>query len=429
MPLKIEPDVDLDELTYSYSPDLLEFFDAHLSGIKYINISKFIMREQYENICFKIIVQEKPQPLQRPPADITPKTLADKVMQLLQYRVQEQDAAGKYRIQVYKHTAKSENVIKSKHIDVSAPSTNNEAKTFIPQEMEQDVLASQAHYIVMLHDQMLKLGAVVTSIIDPLMRQLDKYQESSQKFNDAMVLTNKHTLNFQLAMKAQEDELRLGLIERQNSAKTKEQLMQTLRESGAVSKAMTMIQQRVMGGSGILPTQEQQIEAAKAHQRPKSEPIIKPSFRESVQAEYSQKGQIIDTTEIVKNKNSESQPESQSEPSSESQSEPSLTPEEIKKENEALDQMPLFTYCNCLSVTLQEDPEQEKFIKETLREPVYNSLMKLINSQSEEEAINNLKELQQVSTLDDISGFRDIKEILTDVQNKIVDLIMEYDPK
>lgn len=418
MPLKIEPDVDLDELTYSYSPDLLEFFDAHLSGIKYINISKFIMREQYENICFKIIVQEKPQPLQRPPADITPKTLADKVMQLLQYRVQEQDAAGKYRIQVYKHTAKSENVIKSKHIDVSAPSTNNEAKTFIPQEMEQDVLASQAHYIVMLHDQMLKLGAVVTSIIDPLMRQLDKYQESSQKFNDAMVLTNKHTLNFQLAMKAQEDELRLGLIERQNSAKTKEQLMQTLRESGAVSKAMTMIQQRVMGGSGILPTQEQQIEAAKAHQRPKTETTPKSSFRESVQAEYSQKGQIVDTTEITKN--SESQSET---------SEPSLTPEEIKKENEALDQMPLFTYCNALNVTLQEDPEQEKFIKETLREPVYNSLMKLINSQSEEEAINNLKELQQVSTLDDISGFRDIKEILTDVQNKIVDLIMEYEPK
>lgn len=417
MPLKIEPDVDLDELTYSYSPDLLEFFDTHLSGIKYINISKFIMREQYENICFKIIVQEKPQPLQRPSADITPKVLADKVMQLLQYRVQEQDAPGKYRIQVYKHTAKSENVIKSKHVDVAAPNTNNEAKTFVPQEMEQDVLASQAHYIVMLHDQMLKLGAVVTNIISPLMKQLELHQESSQKYNQAMVEMSKHNLNFQLARQAQEDELQLGLIERKNSARTKEQLLQTLKESGALSKAMDMIQKRVIGG-GILPTQEQQAEAAQISKPKPPQPPSNtvPNFRDSVQAEYSQK---LKQQETVPSSNVSIVPEVVEEPK--------LTAEELEKEKETMKQAPLFMCCDCLNTTMQEDPEQEKFIKEVLREPVYNQLMKLITSQSEEEAIENLKGLQKIATtLDDISGFRQIKEILTETQQMIVDEILDF---
>lgn len=423
MPIKIEPDVELDELTYSYCPGLLEHCDLNFAGIKYVNIKKLLERDRYEQ-CFKILIQEKPSPLQRP-VDVTPKTLADRIMQIFQYLVEETDSSGKYKVEINKATGKSEQSIKSKHFMVSAPGTDNEVKDFVPSEMNQDLLGNQAHYTMMLHDHLLKMATALTAIVPSLMRQIELHRDSADKYSQAMVAMARDEKIYDLHIKTQQMEHQQAMIKQDVISKRNAQLIKILQDSGAVAKVSEALIKRVASAT-IIPSQEDQMEGVKVQKArhatasqssPITKPYPQPAGHNPIPIESNQHSpsfsdspnEITETVDFL-------------EPTKEEM-------DALRAEHDdVMSKAPLWTYCSGLKITLQNNSEQQLYLKENLNDQVYIKLMNLLNSDSEDDAIQNLISLRDfvLPNPNYIQSLMGIKEVLTKSQNMIIDAIMMF---
>lgn len=103
---------------------------------------------------------------------------------------------------------------------------------------------------------------------------------------------------------------------------------------------------------------------------------------------------------------------------------------EIEKQiEEEMRVSPLYTSCNCLKLSLNQDEEEnpdnsiKEFIKDTLNEETYSDLMDLLNSENEESAKTNLIVLQDIMSFEDLLK---IQSRLTNGQRKIIEYIVNY---
>lgn len=106
----------------------------------------------------------------------------------------------------------------------------------------------------------------------------------------------------------------------------------------------------------------------------------------------------------------------------------SPTKEEVEKEiKNQMEKEPLRMMVNTLGNSLEQGDTRDK-IKEILKEETFDNFMKLLDSNSEELAIENLKSLIGNIDSDDLEGLNKInEEVLNNQQRQLVNHILSFD--
>ena len=393
--IQFQPEIILpNNLEISYPQDVLDWVKDNTAGLKYVAIKKIHGRDDYRQIM-RINFQDSPSPNQKP--EENPSTICETIFKVLQYHIEGEDRACEFRLTIYRKMEKGSDKPLTKHVKVGSDSSGDrESHTFDPTRNNDGgtLLDRQMEYIDRLHDTLAGMNNFAAQIIGPVIAMNEKLQASNIEMGGNIVRMKEIEL---LAEKEREVDRMNLLIEQQRIAAGKEKFntaMKTMNKNGALDKIMGQIANKFLGNGN------EQVE-------------IKPPVPKKVKPMMSASRENI--------------------------SPPKINEEEMKREiekqiEEEMRVSPLYTSCNCLKLSLNQDEEENpdnsirEFIKDTLNEEVYNDLIELLNSENEEGAKANLITLQESisENPDQLANLMIIRNRLTAGQQKIITNILNY---
>ena len=375
--MKVIPEIELpDDLEYAYRPDLRDWINDNLPGLRKINVQLYVKKNNYPTIAAIEFLgkEEKNKPNEKPRHDgreVQPEAICELIMKIIQFDVESKDDdTGKYRVQCVKNNGAG-SITKAKHIDIPRSEGNNEIGfSMSPDQESMDLLPTALSYIERLQDMNLKMMSVVTEMIGPMQIQNTRLQDAVMKgFEKQEAIERMHILKEMHERENQKD-LELGKIKSENWQKNFDKLIKHAERTGMTKQIMAGIVSKITGQQLVPPPENN------------NEPPPPPPPRER---------------------------------------EPDIK-EQLQKE-------PLRTYCNGLYNSILE-LDQEDLLKERLGEDVYIPLHKLMNSESEDDAKENLKEvtelLQKANQLKIMTALQDT---LNEKQQQMVMVIMNYAQK
>lgn len=392
--MKLQPELSLPkDLEISYPQEILDWVKTNLAGLKYVTIKKFIKRNKYDPQCCRITINEAPSVLQMPEEKAF--EICEVIYKVLQYQTESADSPGEYCITLYrKMNPSGPDKPVSKHVNTGTDSTGEkESEIFDPGKIDGDVNDRQLTYIQVLQDNNACLIGLIAQVFSPVIEMNKKLLET----NATLSVNNIAIKRMEYEAKANEDEQRIHLaLEKEKIAASKEKLDTTLKQlnkHGALDRLISQASKKLFSSG-----QQEEVEVKK----PPLKKITKP-----VQTQY------------IQTKSEEDEEKRKQE-------------QDLKAIEEGLRVAPLFTHCSLLKASLDQDEEEHRydnvkdFIKENLRESIYNDLNDLLDSENEENAKVNLASL--FSNLDmekDGSKLLMIKARMNSTQNKLIDKIME----
>lgn len=390
-----QPDINLDRsLEISYPQEVLDWVKENTPGLKYIAIKKYNKRDDYTQIM-RINLQDNPSPSQKP--EESPTTICETIYKVLQYHRDGEDAPCRYKLTIYKKTNAGVEKPVTKHVNIGSDLNGDiESTMFDPGRAENITLVDKLmEHIDRLQDSVTGLNNMTAQIIQPVI-----------SMNKELMLTNTQLSSNMVRMKEIEviqerereaEKIRL-LIEQQKIAANKEKFntaMKTMNKNGALDKLMAQIAGKFLGDN-----------SNQAEIKPPSSP---------------KKPRQIPSPQEVK-------------------SPPRIEEEEMKREiekqiQEQMRVAPLYTLCNGLKVSLNQDEEEnpdssiKEYIKDTINEELYNDLNELLNSENEEDAKTNLVNLRDTlnDNTEEYPKLLMIKSRLTEAQQNIITKILNYE--
>lgn len=203
----ISPEFDLSEdLEIPYKPDLKDWIEDNLLGLKKISISIYLKRDSYDRLgdIEFYSKDEKISPTQKPKnnesKEIRSNEICEIIMKIIQFDIEAKDTSGKYRIQCIRYMGPSMSDKKmSKHIEVPRLDEESEARFVTNNENENtdlvSVLMAQNNQ---LHDRCIQFMGVITGTMGPM----KEYMDSLLKANIELSMKNVrvHELQFQKEM-------------------------------------------------------------------------------------------------------------------------------------------------------------------------------------------------------------------------------------
>lgn len=397
--MKLIPELKLpDELALNADPDLFDFVESCLSGIKYISIHRRFKRDKYEPIS-KIELQEKPSINQRPPEKI--EEICTAIMSIIQMDLESRDESGVYRLQIFRNTGTSKDSVKAKHLDIKLDERNihSHDHTMDPFEHEEAPTYNslQLEYIKMIQDHSFKDRSIVTSIVATLQEGYKSLQNMVTELMLKNVEIEKLRAQERLIERESLIEAQLEKTKQENKTLRWNKAMSLLEESGGAKQVFTVIADKIkgkaMGNAPEIPDEEmvQQKKPRKpSSKKPTKDDLPPPTVPKPEQVEQSE-----------------------------------LNQQEIDEIDEMLKTQPLRCRANVLGGNLNE--EQKTEIKTILGDAIYSALEDLLISGSEDEAKQNLLNLRGTISPRDFNKLKMAKDVLTEQQQELVDQILMFD--
>jgi len=228
-------------------------------------------------------------------------------------------------------------------------------------------------YIHQLQDVNIGLLEIATQIIKPLSDQNERLMTMASQLMFGQVEMKRIEHQAEALRKAEETEAQIEMVRIKEKEATKNKALEILHKSGGLKVILE-------AGANLL-------------NKPKPEPVVpKSEPKEKTPEERAKEAQ----EELLRR---------------------------VKKE-------PLRTHLNLFYQTLTEvesNRGQWDQIKEKLSSETCEKFAAMIQSESEAEAIENFKDFSSSLTGDDLKALSEIKEILDEHQNKIVDFVLSFD--
>jgi hypothetical protein len=378
--MHVSPEFDLtEELEIPYKPDLKDWIEDNLLGLKKICISIMQRRDKYDRLGDIEFYEkeEKISPTQKPKnegREIKANEICEVIMKIIQFDIEAKDTEGKYRIQCIRYMGPSMSDKKmSKHIEV--PRINDEAEAGFTTISENDDTDLKTYLITQnqqLHDRCIQFMGLATGMMAPM----QGYMEQLLKTNNELATKNVeiHKLQFQKDMWEQDKifEKEIGLKKIEAGKEKFGALMKQIEKSGAINKI-------VSAGTAFLQSKMNGQQQQGMPQQVQQEPEI---------------------------------------------SEEELARIEKEKFEQELKTSPVKTVCNYLWESL--DAMQRGNLKRDLN--FYSDLEQLLTSSTEKEALGNLSVLKEkFSTLTDgdKAGMMKVAEYLDEEQQGMVMRIIQ----
>lgn len=392
--MQFQPEIILPkDLEISYPQEVLDWVKDNSSGLRYIAIKKHHGRDDYRQIM-KVIFQDNPSPNQKP--EENPSIICETIYKVLQYHIEGEDTACQYRLTIYRKMEKGSDKPVTKHIRVGNDSSGDrESNVFDPGKRDDGSLTDRMmEYIDRLHDTLAGMNNFAAQIIGPVIDMNKDLQKSVVEIGSHQVRLKEIEL---LAERERENDRMQLIIEKDKIAASKAKFetgMKTLNKNGGLDKILSQVVGKFLGNGA------EQVE---------------------IQPPPPKKPKPVQMTHHPQ----------------ERAAAPKIDEEEMKREiekqiEEEMRVSPLYTSCNCLKLSLNQDEEEnpdnsiKEFMKDTLDEGMYNDLMELLNSENEEDAKSNLISLQENFTMEEYPKLIEIQNRLSEGQRKIIGNILNY---
>lgn len=395
--LQFQPEITLpDRLGISYPQEVLDWIKDNTSGMKYIAIKRILDKDEYKQLN-RISIQDNPSANQKP--EESPVNICETIYKILEYDMDGEEATGKYRLVIYRKMPVGQDKPITKHVVVNIGSSGDrESNVFDPRKRDNSELVDkQMEYIAQLQDTLAGMNNFASQIITPIIAMNEKLQNTNIEMGANMVRLKEIELIAEREREA--DRIRL-LVEKDKIAASKakfETAMKNLNKHGGLDKVMGQLVNKFLGDG----TNQVEIKPP-APKKPKPMQVV------SLPQERVQAAKI---------------------------EEEAMKKEIAKQLEEEMRVSPLYTSCNCLKLSLNQDEQEnpdnsvKEFIKDTLSEELYEDLNDLLNSENEEDAKNNLKNLQENISMEEYPKLLEIQGRLTEGQRKIIGNILNYREK
>lgn len=270
--MKIYPEFDLeDDLEIPYKPDLKDWIEDNLPGLKKIEISLMIRRDNYDpkgSIEF-YNKDEKNTPVQKPKhegKDIKPDEICELIMKIIQVSLEEYDSGGKYRIQCHRiigNTTAPRKV--SKHIEVPRLGGEEEPRfvTNLAEQENADVIPTLMSYIQRLQDQDVVKSKLITDIVQPLQAQNLALQQRIIELSNVHLGVAQLEAQRWMWEKDKELETQLGSEKIKADKEKKIKMWDTLKESRALESLAAMGMEVAKHKFGVEIPMQQKIQQQK----------------------------------------------------------------------------------------------------------------------------------------------------------------------
>lgn len=389
--LKLHPELLLPkELDLSYPPDFFDWIKSNLAGLKYITFKKFIRTNHYEPQCCKIVVNANAQPNSIPEEKVN--EILEKMFLVLQYFRDEVDSPGKYCITIYQKTTFGTDRPLAKHITIGNDTTGeSEAKSFDPSKLDGNILDAQMAYVAMLQDANGKLMSLTSELVSPIMEMNKEMQRKLIELGANQVRLKE----IELIAESEKEEQKIRLLLEQAKIKGNNEKLESalkhLNKNGALDHFMHQGAAKLFGAvSGNEEIRKPQ---------PKKKP--QPKTQEQSNAEQE-----------MRDKQKQEQA--------------------MKDIEEGLRIAPLFTYCTLLKSSLEQEEEENgndsvnNYIRENLSTSMLKDFTDLLNSEDENDAKNNLRNLHSNLSDEDFPKLLMMRNKMTDGQKKIITSILKF---
>jgi len=377
----IPPDLNLpSDPVLNYSPEIHKWVKENLPGIKYITLTKRIKRGVYDPQFLRINIQEKPTAAQSP--NESAEDLLKIIWSAFQYKLEEEDSPGTYKITLYRKMATGAETPKSKHVEIGVNSNpEEEARSYDPDQIDGDLISTQLKYIQMMQDQCINLMGVATEIVGPLIEQNKSLQESNRQLSNNQVELERIRHQAQLIREEKESEVELERERIKAKNEKFQSAMHALTKNGALEKLLMSVAAKVTGGP--VPTMDQLNKVPIKKKPPRSE---------------------------------------KTEPTEEDIAEITAQMERDLKEK------PLYTYCMGMrSIFNDESNGVKKYIEDNFRKEIITNFDALLESEDEEDAKKNLDILKNSLEGPDLMKLQGLQGMLTENQQQIVMQVVMFD--
>lgn len=375
--MRIIPDIELpDELELPYRPELKDWIEDNLQGLRKVNVQLFERKNQWPTVATIEFFSksETNKPNEKPKhdgRDILPETICELIMKIIQFDCEaKDDDSNKYRVQCIKNNGAG-SITKAKHIE--PPRSDGEEARFInnPSSQESlDLLPSALSYIERLQDMNLKMMSVVTEMITPLQMQNSKLQEAVMKGFETRENIKRMEIVERLYEREKETELEVAKVRTEARNQNIDKLLKYAKQTGIGQQLITGLMNKINGGGIQIPQESS----------PPPPPPPPPKDPEA----------------------------------------------DMKSE---MENSPIKTLSNALYTSILEE-DQEEDLKNEIGELFWNPLYTLMNSNSEQEAkinIQNVKEIWEKTTDNDkLKIMNAMNNNLNETQQKLVGRILEY---
>lgn len=425
--MKLIPEIKLpDDLQLNADPDVYEFIESCLSGIKYISIHKKEKRGKYEPVS-KIELQDKPGINQRPVDKID--DICRIVMGIIQYDIEARDESGTYRIQIFRNTGTTKDAVKAKHVDIKLDERNIHSHDHTTDPFNDDENLSfnsiQLEYIKMLQDQNIKNQSIVTGIVSALTDNMKNLQGMVNDLMTRNVEIERLRAQERLLEREKDIESQLEKLRQENKTERWNKAMDLLKHSGGAKRIFDVVADKIKGkafdDAVELPDEEMIPKKQQKRQTPSTAQRQTPS---QPQSPRQPQRSSIPPEELAK-----------LEPDYDDDEDDDVEDEEKNQDkidqeiNEEIDEMiknqPLRCRVNVLGARLTDEQREE--LKKVFGDFLYNIFDALLNSDSEETARQNLLTLQGSITPKDLPKLKKAKNLLDDKQKELVDEILMFD--
>ena len=391
MALTLQPELSLPkELQISYPPEIVEWIKSNLPGLRYITFKEVKGRNDYKPQCCRITVNTNAGPNSIP--EEKPNEICEKIYSVLQYFRDAEDKEIKFCVTLYNKTNAGADKPSAKHIEVGNDSTGEtESKFFNPNKVDGDLVDVQMRYIAQIQDSNANLMGMMVGVVAQALESNKEKDKTIRELGQNQVEIRR----MEYTAEAEKEEQKIRYLLEQARIKGNNEKLESalkhLNKNGALDHFMRQGAAKLFGAvSGNEEIRKPQ---------PKKKP--QPKTQEQSNAEQE-----------MRDKQKQEQA--------------------MKDIEEGLRIAPLFTYCNLLKSSLEQE-EQENgndsvnvYIRENLSTSMLKDFTDLLNSEDENDAKNNLKNLHSNLSDEDFPKLLMMRNKMTDGQKKIITSILKF---
>ncbi len=386
--LKLQPDLLLPkELEIPYPPDFFEWIKTNSPGLRYVTFKKVIGNNKYDNQCCKIFINPNATATQIPEDKVA--EICEKIYLVLQYFRDEADSLVKFCVTIYCRTTFGTDKPLAKHISAGTDATGErESRFFDPTKVDGELVDQLREYIAQIHDANASLMLAAPAFLTASMEMNKELQKKLLEVSQFQVQLKEIELKSEI--EKEEQKMRL-IIERDKVQANKEKWENTLKQlnkNGALDRVMEVGTNKLFG----------MINGSEEIKKPpsmttKKRVIAKPSEEEQERLKQEQDMKILE---------------------------------------EGLRVSPLFTYCVMLKNSLAQDEAENgndsvnKYIEDELPSGMIKDFQDLLNSENEQEAKTNLRNMHSNLSEDDFPKLLFLRGRMNETQKKIITSILKF---
>ncbi len=384
--LKFIPEIKLPkDLEIPYTPEIFDWVKSNMHGMKYITFKKYLSRERYDAQCCKIIINENATANQLPEEKAN--DICEAIFLVLQYQVEALDSAGRYCVTIYRKTDKGSDKPTAKHIKVGNDSTGErDSEVFDPSKLDANILDAQMAYIVMLQDSNANLMGMAPNLIIPIIEMNKELQKKVLELGGQQVRLKEIEILAETEKEEQKIRLLLEQAKIKGNNEKLESALKHLNKSGALDHFINQGAAKLFGNTS---GNEEIKKQPKKKQQPKTQG---------------------NQDEVEKQKREQA----------------------MRDIEEGLKIAPLFTYCVMLKNSLTQDEAENgndsinKYIEDELPSGMVKDFQELLDSESEQEALTNLRNMHSNLSDEDFPKLFFLRSKMNETQQKIITKILKF---